>query len=284
MYSPAVRVHSSEAELAQLVAKRRLRPLGGGGEEAHGRYGVADKRMAHRRKAELVATRMLSPSVRSLVMRTTDGSAVGHVAGQYLDLIVPTARGLAFKRSYSIASPPGDTYPDQFELGVTRVEGGPTSQALHGMGPGATVDIEGPTGTFLRRESDRARSALFVAAGTGLAPIRAMLAEEVRSAEGPPLVLLFGCRTPDDVLWEHDLRAWQRACPRFALHVTLSRPPPEWSGLVGYVQRYARALAESLPGVHAYVCGLTAMVEDVVGLMEREAKLSRKAVHYETYD
>ena len=227
---------------------------------------------------------MLSPSVRSLVMRTTDGSPVGHVAGQYLDLIVPTARSLAFKRSYSIASAPGGAHPDHFELGVTRVEGGPTSEALHGMARGGTVDVEGPAGTFVRRESERAHTALFVAAGTGLAPIRAMLAEEVSSAEGPRLVLLFGCRTPHDVLWESDLRAWQRACPRFALHVTLSRAPPEWSGLVGYVQRHARALAESLPGVHAYVCGLTPMVDDVVGLLEQEAKLSRNAVHYETYD
>jgi ferredoxin-NADP reductase len=228
---------------------------------------------------------MLSPSVRSLVMRTTDGSPVGHVAGQYLDLIVPTARGLAFKRPYSIASPPpGGARPDLFELAVTRVEGGPTSEALHAMVPGTVVDIEGPEGTFVRRETDRTHPALFVATGTGLAQIRAMLADEMRSADGPPLVLLFGCRTPDDVLWQDELRAWEHACPRYTGHVTLSRAPPEWGGLVGYVQRHAHSLAESLPGVHAYVCGLSPMVDDVVDLLERQAKLPREAVHYETYD
>jgi len=242
--------------------------------------------MARRRKAKLVDARMLSPSVRSLTFRTADGSAVGHVAGQYVDVIAPTARGLPFRRSYSIASAPymDEARRDMFELAVTRVEGGPTSEAIHALTPGGLVEIEGPEGTFVRRAEDAAHPALFVATGTGLAPIRAMLAEEVRVAEGPPLVLLFGCRTPHDILWGDELRAWRRACPRFAVHVTLSRAPPEWTGLVGYVQRHARDLAGSLPDCRAYVCGLSAMVDHVVALLAREAGLSRDALRYEIYD
>src|SRR6516165_3794873 len=136
--------------------------------------------MAGRRKAELLAARLLSPSVRSLVFRTVDGSAVGHVSGQYLDLIVPTPGGLAYKRSYSIASAPDAEHPDRFEIAVTRVEGGPTSGALHALPVGAVVELEGPTGSFVRRPPERQHPALFVATGTGLAPIRAILAEENR--------------------------------------------------------------------------------------------------------
>jgi ferredoxin-NADP reductase len=216
--------------------------------------------------------------------RTSDGSAVAHVAGQYVDLIVPTARGLPYKRSYSIASAPDAARPSRFEIAVTRVEGGPTSQALHAMAPGAVVELEGPTGAFVRRAADRQHPALFVAAGTGLAPLRAMLAEEVRALEGPPLVLLFGCRTPGDVLWGEEIAGWQRDCPRLRVHTTLSRAPPEWRGLVGYVQRHARELAVSLPGARAYVCGLNAMVEDVVRLLREEANMPRDAVNFEVYD
>jgi CDP-4-dehydro-6-deoxyglucose reductase len=240
--------------------------------------------MTRRRKAEVLDARRLSPSVRSLTFATRDGSAVGHVAGQFVDLIVPTARGLPYKRSYSVASAPDPAHPDRFEIAVTRVEGGPTSQALHELPPGGVVELEGPSGTFVRRPSDRPHPALFVATGTGLAPIRAMLAEETRVASGPPLVLLFGCRTTADVLWESELRAWQRECPRFDLHVTLSRAPPEWRGLSGYVQRHARELAAALPGVHAYVCGVSAMVDDVVKLLADAGGLSREVLHYEVYD
>jgi ferredoxin-NADP reductase len=240
--------------------------------------------MARRRKAELMSAHMMTPSERSLVLRLHDRSAVGHKAGQYLDAIVPTPQGLPFRRSYSIASATDLSMPERFELAVTRVEGGPTSNALHTIQPGALIEIEGPEGTFVRRPEDRDQPTLFVATGTGLAPVRAMLSEEVRVSEGPPLVLLFGCRTPADVLWADELQQWERLCPRFRLHVTLSRASPEWAGLVGYVQRHARGLAESLPRARAYVCGVSAMVDDVVTVLEREAGLPRESLRYETYD
>ncbi len=240
--------------------------------------------MTRPRKADLVDARMLSPSVRSLRFRMADAGPVGHVAGQYLDLIVPTARGLSFRRSYSIASAPDASHPDVFEVAVTRVEGGPTSEALHALAPGGVVEVEGVRGTFVRTDDDRSRPSLFVAAGTGLAPIRAMLAVVVKRPEGPPLVLLFGCRTPADVLWGDELAGWERACERFRLHVTLSRPPPEWAGLTGYVQRHAGTLGRALLGPQAYVCGLSAMVDDVVARLARDEGLPRAALRYETYD
>jgi ferredoxin-NADP reductase len=248
--------------------------------------------MPRRRSAELIGAKALSASVRSLTFRTTDGAAVGHLPGQYLDLVVPTARGLPFRRSYSIASRPDPERPDQFEIAVTRVEGGPTSEALHALLPGERVEIEGPYGSFLRRSEHRKHPSLFVATGTGLAPLRAMLAEEIAGADrlppaasaGSPLILLFGCRTPADLLWADELQAWRRSCPGFELHVTLSRAPPEWTGLVGYVQRHTPSIARALPDAHAYVCGLSAMVGDVVDLLERDAGLAHDAVHYEVYD
>jgi ferredoxin-NADP reductase len=227
---------------------------------------------------------MLSPSVRSLRFRMTDDLPVGHVAGQYLDLVVPTARGLAFRRSYSIASAPDPVRPDVFEIAVTRVEGGPTSEALHGLSEGGVVEVEGPRGAFVRTGDDREHPALFVAAGTGLAPIRAMLTEDVSRSDGPPLVLLFGCRTPADVLWGDELLGWERSCKRFRLHVTLSRAPPGWAGLAGYVQLHAGSLGRALPGARAYVCGLSAMVDDVVARLERDERMPRAALRYETYD
>lgn len=222
--------------------------------------------------------------MRSLVFRTTDGSPVGQAPGQYLSVVVPTATGLPFRRDYSIASAPDAVHPDRFELAVTRVEGGPTSEALHALEAGAQVEIDGPDGAFVRSPEDARHPALYVATGTGLAPLRAMLAGEVGTPGGPPLVLLFGCRTPDDILWADELRGWERDCPRFRLHVTLSRSPPDWKGLTGYVQRHARELAAALPELHAYVCGLSAMVDDVVRLLEREAGVPRHRLHFEVYD
>jgi CDP-4-dehydro-6-deoxyglucose reductase len=236
------------------------------------------------RKARLVEARALSPSVRSLSFHTVDGAPLGHLAGQYVDLVVPTASGLPFRRPYSVASAPEPGREDVFEIAVTRVEGGPTSEALHAMAPGALVELGPPEGTFVRRPEELPHPALFVATGTGLAPLRAMLAEELRAPRtaGPPLVLLFGCRTRADILWEDELRAWT-ASPRFQLHVTLSRPPAGHAGLSGYVQRHVEGLAAASPGARVYVCGLSAMVDDVVARLGA-AGVPPDALRYETYD
>ncbi len=290
--SAAIGTDVPKPELAELIPERGLGSLGGRGEEAQTlvsflTYGWH----ARMRKAQLIESRALSPAVRSLTFRTVDRRPVGHVAGQYVDLVVPTPRGLPFRRAYSIASAPDPRSPDVFEVAVTRVEGGPTSEALHGLAPGAQVEVEGPQGTFVRRDEERSHPALFVAAGTGLAPIRAMLAESLRedlrtehAPSVPPLRLLFGCRTPRDILWGDELRGWELAGSPFRLCVTLSRPPPDWTGLSGYVQRHVCGIAASLPDVRVYVCGLSAMVEEVVKVLERDAGLPREALRYETYD
>ncbi len=227
---------------------------------------------------------MLSESVRVMRFHLEDGRSLGHRAGQHVEVVVPTARGLPFRRAYSVASAPDPARVDDFEIAVTRVDGGPTSEALHALPVGGRIEVDAPRGTFVRTDDDRTRPALFIAAGTGLAPIRAMLIEDVRRLDGPPLVLLFGCRTPRDILWGDELREWQRTCPRFALHVSLSRAHDEWTGLAGYVQLHACALARSLPGARVYICGLSAMVDEVVSLLGRDAGVPRDALRYEIYD
>ena len=191
--------------------------------------------------------------------------------------IVPTARGLPFRRSYSIASAPDAAHPDVFEVAVTRVEGGPTSEALHALPPGGVVEIEGVRGTFVRTDDDRSRPSLFVAAGTGLAPIRAMLRRGGEAAGGAARSCCSSAAArPPTCSGETSFAGWERACARFRLHVTLSRPPPEWAGLTGYVQRHAGALGRALPGPQAYVCGLSAMVDDVVARLGRDERLARE--------
>jgi len=223
---------------------------------------------------------MLSPSVRSLVFRL-DGEPLAFQAGQYVDLLAKGERGFVYRRSYSIASPPSDP---EIELAVTRVEGGPLSTALHAMPLGERVEIEGPDGNFTRPPAHAALPALFVATGTGLAPFRAMLAEELaREEDGPPLVLLFGCRTERDVLWADELRTWT-AHPRFRMEVTLSRADAAWAGRKGYVQAHTPEILRPLLPAHVYVCGLAKMVDEVVELVTRTLGVSRDLVHYETYD
>jgi len=242
--------------------------------------------MRRRRTLELVSARPLSPSVRSLVFAVLGDEPFRYVAGQWVDLFTPTRSGLVMKRSYSIASAFGAAGPRRIELAVTRT-GGPASDALHALPVGARLDMDGPEGSFTRAAAPKDRPALFVGAGTGLAPLRAMLQEELADAvegdERPPLALLFGCRTEADILWGDELRAWERH-PRFSLHVTLSRPPATWSGKRGYVQAHVGEVLADLPAALVYVCGVSAMVEDVLAALRGELGVARERIYAEEYD
>lgn len=245
---------------------------------------------------------MLSPSVRSLVFRFEDGDPFAFEAGQHVDVYAPIESGMVFKRPYSIASsPPSPSSPGsvrrhaEIEIAVTRVEGGPLSMALHAMPIGARAEVDGPAGVFTRRD-DPGDPLLFVATGTGLAPLRSMLAWEIESASGAsrarPMSVLFGCRTEADLLWGDELRAWAVA-NALRLEITLSRSSRGWreqGGRTGYVQAHVTELARSLDAAsaggraHAYVCGLARMVDDVVRTLQTDLGFDRDRVHYEIYD
>lgn len=257
------------------------------------RRGLYKTRMASR-WCEVMRADTLSPSVRALELRAVDGEPVGYVAGQWLNLDVPVPGaaagpdGLApaervARRAYSIASAPRSSSPDRFEIAVTRVRDGEASAALHELPVGARLAFDGPHG-FFTREAERDEPVLLVGTGTGLCPLRAMLEDELARPSGPPVSLLFGCRSERDILWREQLEAWVREQPRFSLHVTLSQPSTDWSGRSGYVQTHVGELARELGKPLVYACGLSPMVADVRRVLKEQHGYDRKRIRSERYD
>lgn len=224
--------------------------------------------MNGRCRVRLASARTLSPSVRSLTFEPVDGGFEFR-AGQSVQLTVPTSGGLAMRRPYSFASAPRAAAPGRFEIAVTKVNGGPASTALHALPIDGEVVAEGPNGGWLsRRPDERGLRTLLVATGSGLAPLRALLQEELTSRDGARLGLLFGCRTEDDILWRDELSVWSKAHERLRIGITLSRPGPGWNGRVGHVQQHLPELVREIEPELVLVCGLSAMADDV----ERELR------------
>lgn len=246
---------------------------------------VAVRRLAKmpgKTTVELVGIEHLSPTAKGFVWRSVDQRPFEYVAGQWFDFEIEAPSGLV-RRAYSIASAPDPLRPQQFEIAVTRVTDGAASAALHHLSVGARLVVDGPHG-FFTREGARATPALFIATGTGVCPLRAMLQEELRSPDGPRLQLLFGCRTEEDILWRAQFEHWAQTYERFSFDVTLSRPGQHWDGLRGYVQHHLPALVlpESRP--HLYICGLTRMVSEVRKIAKESLGYDRRSIHSERYD
>jgi ferredoxin-NADP reductase len=233
---------------------------------------------ALRRTLVVESAAMLSETVRHLVLRTADGAPYDFLAGQWVKLYLPGD----LARDYSLAAPPSPARPDRLEVIVTRVEGGPGSGALHALAPGAQVDSLGPSGLFVREAHHVPVPALYVGTGTGLAPLRAMLLEELARPSDVPQTLLFGVRTETDVLFDAEMRALAARHPRFRFEPTLSRGGASWTGRRGWVQTHLRELAT--PGAHVYVCGLGKMIDDVRRVVRQELGFDRRLVHSERYD
>lgn len=224
----------------------------------------------HHRPARVVSNDPLTPNVRRLVVTLEEGT-FEHEAGQAVVLEVLDAKGERVRAPYSIASAPGERGPSSFEVAVSRDASGTSrSLTMHGIAAGAAVTVVGPVGTFVREGEARQAPGLFVAAGTGLSPLRAMIADELARQPdgGPPLVLLFGARTKADILWSEDLTRWGARHPRFHSFVTLSREDGTWIGLRGRVQAHLDAATEAAgKDAFAFVCGPEAMVTETMAAL-----------------
>lgn len=232
------------------------------------------------RKVVLVGAHSLSPTVSLLCFESEDHSPWSFAPGQWVNIRMPTDPPAA-RRAYSIA---GSTAAGGLALAVTRVEAGHLSPRLHALAPGSTAWADGPHGFFTRADAHFQASALFVATGSGIAPIRPML-QAALEGDSPqvPLTLLFGCRTQADILFRAEFEAWASRHPRFHYEVTLSRPDSAWRGRSGYVQTHLADVLQARALEHAYICGLSGMVSAVRAAL-KPLGFGRDRVHSERFD
>jgi len=214
----------------------------------------------------VVETRQETPNVKSLILNVPDWTT--HPAGQHVDVRLTAEDGYQAQRSYSIASPPEDTY---LILTVERVEGGEVSPYLvEELRIGDRIELRGPIGGYFvwdARDGRNDGSPLFlVAGGSGIAPLIAMIRHRAKSDNKVPTKLLYSSRSYDDVIYREELDHLSAKDSSLRVIHTLTRlQPANWTS---YRRRIDRAmLAETgwRPAEKplAFTCGPTALVETV---------------------
>jgi CDP-4-dehydro-6-deoxyglucose reductase len=178
-------------------------------------------------------------------------------AGQYLDVLLDGGH----RRSFSIASDPSDPY--FLQLHIRRVAGGGFSEQVFGeLREGALLTIEGPFGAFRLRPA-QGRTRLFVAGGTGLAPILSMLSHVIAKGLETPVHLFWGVRGRADLYHHSELERWQDEQSRFRYTPVLSEPGPDdhWEGAAGFVHEAVIAAYPDLSLADVYMAGPPPMIE-----------------------
>jgi len=217
---------------------------------------------AERFNAELIARTALSGRVHRL--RFAARGPFRWAAGQHL--VVVRSKGQELFLPYSIASAYDPQRPGEFDLAAAVNAG---ADAIDHLSIGEELTVEGPSGAFVWQTEPRP-AALLVGVGTGVAPLRALLEEELARASRTRLMLIAGHRAPEDVLFADDFARLEQQHPRFRFLPTLTGASAAWSGERGRVQAWLRAAVQALGAPDAYVCGRLAMVREVVAALEQD--------------
>lgn len=221
---------------------------------------------------KLVSRRMIAPTVAHLSFLRDDGQPLDYIPGQFIQIHFQYADGTAARRSYSLATQhdhalaPGECV----EIAVSYVAGGAATALFEGMPTGGTVDASGPFGRFCLLPADANRRYLLIGTGTGITPYRAMLPliERLMAQRGTAVVLLQGARTPEELLYGDEFRAFADAHPGFRFVPCFSREVPAPGTAQdhadvrrGYVQNALDEFAPDAVGDIAYLCGNPNMVD-----------------------
>jgi NAD(P)H-flavin reductase len=217
---------------------------------------------------KLVERRMLAPSVGHYVFARDDGQPLDFIPGQFIQVHFSYADGTATKRSYSLATihdhalGAGETV----EIAVSYVAGGAATALFEGLESGGRIDASGPYGRFCLMPGDANQRYLFIGTGTGVTPYRAMLplVAELIAERGIEVVLLYGARTPEELLYGDDFRAFADRHPQFRFVPCFSRELPDNPHADvrhGYVQQFLAEFSPNPATDIAYLCGNPNMVD-----------------------
>jgi ferredoxin-NADP reductase len=139
---------------------------------------------------------------------------------------------------------------------------------LSHVASGASIDIEGPLGQFTFPADPEQPRVLFVAGGTGIAPLRSMLDHALRRGNGPRMSLLYSARRGDEFAFIDELRAYARA-GRIELHQTVTRDDSsEWEGSRGRIGRaHFESVLHEPASTLCFVCGPPPLVTESVATL-----------------
>jgi sulfhydrogenase subunit gamma (sulfur reductase) len=150
--------------------------------------------------------------------------------------------------------------PEDAELEFLIKRGAGASGAIFESPEGGRVVLEEIVGDGFALDEHKGEDLVFVAMGTGVAPLRSALRHVLnRRADYGQLVVLYGVRTPDDFCYRDETEVWEQA--GVELRQVISRPDGhDWSGPTGYVQSLLEHVLPDLSSPVALICGSHEMI------------------------
>jgi CDP-4-dehydro-6-deoxyglucose reductase len=198
----------------------------------------------------------LAHDVMGIWLKLPSNERLQFLPGQYIDFLLKDGK----RRSFSLATAPEEDA--LLELHMRYVPGGQFSEhVFNAMKVKDIMRINGPLGSFFLRESDK--PAIFLAGGTGFAPIKSILTHAFHHGLERRMVLYWGAKQRRDLYLPDLPDRWAREHANFSFIPVLSEPAAgdDWHGRAGFVHQAVLADFADLSGYQVYACGAPPMVE-----------------------
>lgn len=225
------------------------------------------------RTGQIVDTEQMSETVSRIIVRTNASqNPLGWDPGQYVQVTLPA---VGATRAYSMANAADGSRQLEFLIRLLP-EGRFSGHIAAGLAKGEPVRVRGPFGQFTFRGD---ASPVFVAGGTGLAPVLAILRSMGQTAPDTAASVVFGVGAETDLFGIDELSALSRVLPNLETVVTVEHPTYSWSGAVGRVTDH---LGVPDPVRSYYLCGPPGMVNAAEELLAAGG-VPRDHIHVERF-
>ncbi len=211
--------------------------------------------------------RPLTDDTVELRIALDDSQDITFKAGQYIQLESQPYRGRdAVMRAYSISSPPSETHAVETVIRLVP-DGICTTWVFEVLKQGDPVSFSGPYGEFCL--SDTERPCLFVAGGSGMAPIWSMLRDMREKGNQRSATYFFGALTQADLFYVDELRQLAQSVDWFQFVPALSNEPPDsaWDGERGLITEVIARRQPDTSACEAYLCGSPGMIDAAVRVL-----------------
>lgn len=219
-------------------------------------------------RAEVSRLRDLTHDIKEVTLKLAGPDKITFKAGQFIQFEVPAYEltDEPVYRAYSIASEPANQ--DEVELEIRLVPNGICTTYVHNhLKEGDQVVINGPYGDFFLRDTDR--DIVFIAGGSGMAPIKSILLDMAARGVVRKATYFFGARTLVDLFLVAQMQVLEKKLANFSFVPSLSAPEEHdnWEGETGIITDTVAKHLFSGDNVEAYLCGSPGMIDACVKVL-----------------
>jgi Na+-transporting NADH:ubiquinone oxidoreductase subunit F len=225
----------------------------------------------------------LTYDIKELTLQLVEPNSINFKAGQYVQFEAPPYEKTrhSVTRAYSISSSPQNT--NLIQLIVRRVKDGICTTYIHDyLKEGDTVHFTGPFGNFYIRETEA--DMIFVAGGSGQAPIKSMIEYLYSEKSKRRMVYFFGARTLKDLYLFKEFKEFEKKMHNFTYIPVISQPEPnaQWTGKTGHIPPYLKDYINDPDNTEGYLCGSPGMIAAVEKTLI-DANVRKDKIYYDSF-